>query len=162
MIHPEIIVLELDSWDDILHLYRLADLDFVLPFSKRKIGAEDMMRSVFSQGEYLGIFKDGGLIACGGYMQLSGHNAELHGIVVHPDHRGKGVGKRITEAIIATVLRRGICQTEVRTWEGSRGEGLFLSLGFREVSRFPDPKRRPPGTMTIRMVRELTEDADVV
>lgn len=103
-------ILTLDrSWRDaILLLYRSSDDDFILPLSQRKINAENMMNGVFQSGEYLGMVSDGALVACGGYRLLGEGRAEIHGIVVHTAHRGRGLGKILLNAIIERETERGV------------------------------------------------------
>ncbi|MCK4613433.1 MAG: GNAT family N-acetyltransferase [Thermoplasmata archaeon] len=148
-------ILDIGSWENILRLYRLCDSDFVLPLSVREIGAEEMMQGVFEAGEYLGGFLDGIFVSCGGYRTFGKEQAEVHGIVVRPDYRKRGLGREITEAVLKRAKEKGVREIEVSTWEGSIGLDMFFSVGFIEVERFPDPEKRPAGVRTVRLVKEM-------
>ncbi len=143
-------------WEEILKLYTLCDTDFVLPFSKRSISAENIMEGVFTHGEYLGLFLDSEIVGCGGYRILDIGNAEIHGVVVHPDHRGKGYGKLIVLSLIDRISSlESRNMIEVSTWEESVGLGMFMSSGFKEVYRYEDPEKRPPGVRTVTLIMKL-------
>ena len=148
-------ILDRTRWADILKLYDACDQDFVLPLSKRSISAEDMVEGVFAHGEYLGMSvgtpKGSILGACGGYRLLDDARAEIHGVIVHPDHRGKGYGRHVIRNLIDRITSMGRDRIEVSTWEESAGLSLFNSLGFREVLRYEDPGKRPHGIRTVTL-----------
>ena len=144
-----------ERYREISGLYRISDRDFVLPFSERKIGAEDMMEDVFRTGEYICGFYGERVVVCGGYEIKGEMRAEIHGITVHPDFRGRGWGREVCHRLMDRLREKGIKMVEVGTWEGSIGLNLFLSLGFGVVKRYPDQDRRPRGIRTVKLVLRL-------
>ena len=200
MTDRSVIVLDRSWWHRIHELYVISDDDFQLPFSLRKTGAHDMMESIFRNGEYVGIVREGKLIACGGYRLIwaeekegeqekeeekekeekegeqekekekekekdrekekeeekeDGRCAEIHGIVVHPDHRRAGLGREILTSQMKRIRELGRNRIVVGTWEGSAGLQLLQSAGFSEVERYEDPDNRPQGMRTVRLRMDL-------
>jgi aminoglycoside 6'-N-acetyltransferase I len=62
-----------------------------------------------------------------------GHAWELHPLVVAPSHQGRGIGRRLTQAIEAEARHRGV-QT---LYLGTDDENNLTSLGGESL--FPDP-----------------------
>jgi len=144
-----------ERYREISGLYRISDRDFVLPFSERKTGAEEMMEDVFRTGEYICGFCGERMVVCGGYEIKDVERAEIHGIAVHPEFRGKGLGREVCLRLMNRLKEKAVKSVEVGTWEGSIGLNLFLSLGFEEVKRYPDPDRRPRSIRTVKLVLRL-------
>ena len=85
-------------------------------------------------GRYLGIRRDGRLLAMAGErLRLPGH-VELSAICVHPDGRGQGYAKTLTQALLKGVFDAGqIPFLHVRP-DNVGAVKLYRRLGF-EVRR---------------------------
>jgi ribosomal protein S18 acetylase RimI-like enzyme len=84
------------------------------------------------------VLDDGGRVA--GYVSTScdvdaglGHIANL---AVIPELRGQGWGRRLIEHALENFRRRGMSHAKIETLvQNEIGNGLYRSLGFREVAR---------------------------
>jgi ribosomal protein S18 acetylase RimI-like enzyme len=66
------------------------------------------------------------------YMALRGPAGVLHDIIVDPERRRSGVGKRLLEAALGFVLERGLNQLVLATAERNEAaQKFFASVGFR-------------------------------
>lgn len=65
--------------------------------------------------------------------------ARLYSIAVHPDHRGKGLARRLVQTAEQEALRQGraYLRLEVRG-DNAASLGLFRSLGYRSFGLIPD------------------------
>ena len=80
------------------------------------------------------------------YKSLRGPAGLLHDILVDPDHRGRGVGRRLLEETISMLRTRGARQIVLSTAErNASAQRLFARLGFRRTM--------------IEMTRELEGDS---
>jgi ribosomal protein S18 acetylase RimI-like enzyme len=86
---------------------------------------------------------DGRVAALGTWSRLPAevlaHNGEIRRVMVHRTARGLGLGRRITEALIANARDVGVEQLlcDVRG-NNHAALALYLSLGFQEYGRLPD------------------------
>lgn len=105
-------------------------------------------------GGYLGIRRDGELVAMAGErLRLPGWT-EISAVATHPDHRGQGLGTVIVHAVVATVVRRGECPFLHAAAGNTVAIRLYQELGFSVrqetlfvVARAPDTQaRRPPSS----------------
>jgi ribosomal protein S18 acetylase RimI-like enzyme len=68
------------------------------------------------------------------YMSLRGPAGVLYDIVVHPDQRRAGVGRRLLDATIVALRARGALQIVLSTAEQNvPAQRLFASAGFRRT-----------------------------
>jgi ribosomal protein S18 acetylase RimI-like enzyme len=68
------------------------------------------------------------------YMSLRGPAGVLHDLLVDPDHRGRGVGRRLLEATFEFLRSRGAPRVVLSTAEGNTGaQRLFAAMGFRRT-----------------------------
>ena len=68
------------------------------------------------------------------YMALRGPAGVLHDLIVDPEHRGRGVGRRLLEAALAYLQSRGLSQVVLSTAERNEAaQRLFASMGFRRT-----------------------------
>jgi ribosomal protein S18 acetylase RimI-like enzyme len=80
------------------------------------------------------------------YMSLRGPAGVLYDIIVDPEHRGRGIGRRLLEAALAFLKARGAPQVVLSTADrNERAQRLFAGMGFRRTM--------------IEMTRELDDDA---
>jgi predicted GNAT family acetyltransferase len=58
-------------------------------------------------GDFIGIRIDGRLVAMAGTrMRFPGYT-EISGVCTHPDYRGRGLARRLSAAVSATIAARG-------------------------------------------------------
>lgn len=79
------------------------------------------------------------------YMSLRGPAGALYDIVVDPERRGQGIGRRLLDATLAALSERGAPRVLLSTAEQNEAaQRLFARAGFRRTM--------------IEMTRELSED----
>lgn len=96
-------------------------------------------------GTFLGIRREGKLIAMAGErLRLPGFT-EISAVCTHPDHTGRGYGAALVTVVIEQICRRGevpfLHVREVNT----RAIELYLRLGFVHRRAFHFVAVRPPG-----------------
>jgi ribosomal protein S18 acetylase RimI-like enzyme len=68
------------------------------------------------------------------YKSLRGPAALLHDVLVDPDHRGHGVGRRLLDEAMSMMQGRGARQIVLSTAERNESaQRLFASMGFRRT-----------------------------
>lgn len=68
------------------------------------------------------------------YMALRGPAGVLHDLVVDPDHRREGIGRKLLEAAIAALVNQGAPRVVLSTAEKNEtAQRLFSSSGFRRT-----------------------------
>jgi ribosomal protein S18 acetylase RimI-like enzyme len=78
------------------------------------------------------------------YMSLRGPAGVLHDVLVDPEHRGRGVGRRLLDAALAFLRSRGAPRVVLSTAaRNAPAQRLFERAGFRQTM--------------IEMTRELDE-----
>jgi ribosomal protein S18 acetylase RimI-like enzyme len=85
------------------------------------------------------------------YKSLRGPAALLHDILVDPDHRGRGIGRRLLDDTLSTLRRRGARQIVLSTAQRNEAaQRLFERMGFRrtmiEMTRELDDESEAPDT----------------
>ena len=119
---PELTVLGADDVPDMLALIALTDPG---PFRARTIAL----------GTYLGLRRDGELIAMAGERMHPTGYVEISAVCTHPDHRGQGLATRLVRAVAA-----GIEQTGAQPFLHTGGKNttairLYESLNFTVTNR---------------------------
>ena len=82
------------------------------------------------------------------YMSLRGPAGVLHDVIVDPDHRGGGIGRRLLEATFAELKSRGAPRVVLSTaHRNEAAQRLFERMGFRrtmiEMTRELEDGRTP-------------------
>jgi ribosomal protein S18 acetylase RimI-like enzyme len=68
------------------------------------------------------------------YMSLRGPAGLLHDIIVDPERRRDGVGRRLLEAVLEYVRSRGLAQIVLSTAERNEAaQRFFAGVGFRRT-----------------------------
>lgn len=68
------------------------------------------------------------------YMTLRGPAGILHDLIVDPECRSRGVGRRLLEAVLAYLQSRGLSQLVLSTAERNEAaQRFFASMGFRRT-----------------------------
>ncbi|MEM8570327.1 MAG: GNAT family N-acetyltransferase [Pseudomonadota bacterium] len=82
-------------------------------------------------GQYWGVRVDGRLVAMAGERLKQPGFTEVSAVCVHPDHRGKGLGARLTTHVAAAIQARGECAYLHAVAENVGAIRLYEKLGFR-------------------------------
>ncbi|WP_334163143.1 GNAT family N-acetyltransferase [Phenylobacterium sp.] len=68
------------------------------------------------------------------FMSLRGPAGMIYDLLVDPDHRGGGLGRRLLEAMRAALVERGATQVVLSTAErNTLAQKLFAAAGFRRT-----------------------------
>lgn len=94
--------------------------------------AFDLLRGVRDARWFVAEAPDGGLAGMVGAVPLGAVGILCH-LAVHHDHRGLGLGRELSAWAVAYLRSRGA--KTVRLYATGPAEGLYRSLGFREVGR---------------------------
>lgn len=91
---------------------------------------------------------------------VSGEQATIETIAVHPDHRRSGVGKRLLDGICRRLEARGVKQVDAWTRDDDETLAWYRSQGFEQRMRYlhvyastPDEARAAFGSRTDLMPR---------
>ena len=81
-------------------------------------------------GQFLGIKHDGQLVAMAGErMKLTGYT-EVSGVCTHPDYRGNGYGRLLSQAVSQQIARRGETPFLHAFASNTNAIQLYESIGF--------------------------------
>lgn len=87
-------------------------------------------------GEYCGIFEGEDLIAMAGIrMKLPGYE-EVSAICTHLDHRGKGLGQKVTNFMLQRIISRGNTPF-LHTESDNPAQQMYKKLGFEPRALLP-------------------------
>lgn len=63
----------------------------------------------------------------------------IHDIVVHPDHRGQGVGRKLLEVVEEESRRRGACKITLEVLSGNNAaKQAYINFGFEGYELDPE------------------------
>jgi ribosomal protein S18 acetylase RimI-like enzyme len=75
--------------------------------------------------------------ACGALLDLGDGAAEIKSMFVRPEQRGRGLSRRVLEALEREALRRGYDRIRLETGERQpEAMGLYRSAGYEEIEKF--------------------------
>lgn len=77
----------------------------------------------------------------------SGHRAELVKLMVHPDGRGRGVGKALLSAAERAALDAGVTLLHLDTETDSPAEYVYAKAGWTRIGAIPDYAADPHGKL---------------
>lgn len=115
-------------------LLRPVDFDAVCNL----LGACELPASDLEPGrmaEFLGIFDNGKLVACGG-IEVCGPNGLLRSLAVHPSARSRGLGTVLVASLEARARQLGISSLHLLTEDAV---AYFERLGYRRLRRTDAP-----------------------
>ena len=86
------------------------------------------------------------------------HRGEVAKLMVHPDHRRRGIGRRLMQRLETVARDDGRWLLVLDTREGDPSNELYRSLGYHEVGRIPRYARSADGRLeaTVFYYKELT------
>ncbi len=86
----------------------------------------------------------GGDVAGYAIAHVAADEGEILNLGVAAAHRRRGVGRRLVQAMVATLAARGAAAVYLEVRESNAAaRGLYLELGFREVGRRSRYYRQP-------------------
>ncbi|MFE9025476.1 GNAT family N-acetyltransferase [Streptomyces iakyrus] len=77
----------------------------------------------------------------------SGHRAEIVKLMVHPDARGRGLGRGLLATAEGAAAAAGITLLHLDTETGSPAERLYRSAGWTPAGAIPDYAANPGGVL---------------
>ncbi|WP_405057349.1 GNAT family N-acetyltransferase [Kribbella sp. NBC_01505] len=121
-VDDEAVALTADDVPDMMALVELTDPG---PFRTRTI----------ELGPYLGLRRDGELIAMAGVRQTLPAYAEISAVCTHPDHRGQGLARRLISAVAADITATGRTPFLHTGGTNVTAQRLYTSMGFTISNR---------------------------
>lgn len=109
------------GWADARQMLDLATLTKPGPFTLKAL----------SFGEFWGVKKEGRLIAMAGERMKQPGLTELSGVSVHPDHRGQGLGRRMSVYVARKIIERGDKPYLHAYATNTKAIRLYEAIGFR-------------------------------
>ncbi|MFC9693054.1 GNAT family N-acetyltransferase [Kribbella sp. NPDC056951] len=121
-VDDEAVVLTADDVPEMIALVALTDPG---PFRTRTI----------ELGPYLGIRRDGELIAMAGVRQTLPSYGEISAVCTHPDHRGQGLARRLIRAVAAEITATGRTPFLHTGGTNVTAQRLYTAMGFTISNR---------------------------
>lgn len=84
-------------------------------------------------GGYIGIRRDGRLVAMAGHRLRLDGITEISAICTEPDHRGQGLARRLTQILMREIHDAGATPLLHVFPDNVGAHALYLSLGFRDL-----------------------------
>jgi GNAT superfamily N-acetyltransferase len=143
---------ELMAWDSSMSAQLGLDVDSMLGFLYNQPGDIDPDQA---NADVFLATDEGSLAGCGALKHLSKEVVELSRLYVRPAHRGRGIARKILEAIVASARARGYTSLclETATFM-TDAHALYRSVGFRETKPFrevPDGFKDAEVFMSLRL-----------
>ena len=122
-----------------------SDKDDIIPFLRLlndKI-AEDVLESrlaeMFAQNyKCVGVFKAGKLIGLSGLWIITkyyvGRHIEPDNVIIHPDHRGEGIGEAMMQWIYEYAVSQGCIASELNCYVSNHpGQKFWINQGYKAI-----------------------------
>ncbi|MEL7527927.1 MAG: GNAT family N-acetyltransferase [Pseudomonadota bacterium] len=131
-----------------------AGIGFILPLDQEKAEAfwRKQLAALEDGNAFLMVAREGEDIA--GVVMLAlapqdngGHRAEVAKLMVHPDHRRKGLARKLMSAIDGLALSHDRWLLVLDTVTGDRAEKLYPTCGYKKVGVIPDYAYGSHGTL---------------
>jgi len=137
----------------------IIDQQFIKPLSERPITISERVHAKSRRGTWIVAEDNKDIVGCRSVtynptLRVLG----LSTFVVHPDYRGKGIGKELYRFSIE-YREEGWnpIKIEVDSWEGNDAAAYLANFfGFRQVKTYLDKEKRPPGIKTVVYEKTLT------
>lgn len=87
------------------------------------------------------------------------HRAEIQKLLVHRDHRGQGLSRRLMDAAEGLARREGLRLLHLDTLEGSAAASIYPRLGWTRSGIIPEFAATPDGAIhpTVIFYKRLVE-----
>lgn len=105
---------------DVLDMLELTSIAFPGYFRRRTI----------EMGTYLGMRREGRLIAMAGERMFIDNFREISGICTHPDHRGRGYAQHLIAVLVDGILRQGLTPFLHVGSENAVATRVYEKMGF--------------------------------
>lgn len=105
---------------DVSEMMALVELTKPGPFAARTV----------ELGSYIGIRRDGVLVAMAGERMKFDGFTEISGVCTHPDHRRRGLSSSLVRTLIGNILARGETPFLHIYSDNARAASLYKQLGF--------------------------------
>ncbi|MDX1973187.1 MAG: N-acetyltransferase [Candidatus Sumerlaeia bacterium] len=106
--------------------------ELILYWSKRTPVLEKSLGQIYENLREFVVVRDGDRLAGAAAMHIDwGDLAEIRSVVVHPDYKGKGVGRLLIDKQISVAKHLGIDRVFVLTDQ----VGFFGHMGFEEIDK---------------------------
>jgi GNAT superfamily N-acetyltransferase len=69
-----------------------------------------------------------------GFAAATLATATIWALFVHPDHEGRGIGRRLLDCAVDWLGSQGATEVGLTTGAGTRAEGFYRAAGWREAS----------------------------
>jgi predicted N-acetyltransferase YhbS len=144
---------DFDRWQELLDLIMraFAYMDGVIdpPSSAHKL-TTGLLEAKAKAETVLIAIADGKLVGCVSLADRGDH-AYLGKLAVDPALQGKGIGRRLVEAVEAEAIRQGKSFVELQTRvELTGNQAIFARLGYRETERTAHTGFSRPTSVTMR------------
>jgi ribosomal protein S18 acetylase RimI-like enzyme len=83
-------------------------------------------------GEYLGWFDGPRLMAMAGERMCAGTLREISGVCTHPDFQGRGLARRLMQALLRRQMQRGEQPFLHVMGDNTHARALYARMGFRD------------------------------
>ena len=129
----------LDS-DEIAELYNIVWTPYRKEFPKdlmdNRIPSPERVAGSMESNDYY-VWREEGKILGVVRVQFPHGTCHLDRMVLHPEHRGRGIGKKLTQHIIDLAREKGASKVWLDTTPAlETATKLYLSMGFKEVGFF--------------------------
>ncbi len=123
----EIIPMGQDHIEGVLEIERLS---FSIQWSEEAFTTEVTHNQL---ARYLVIIEDNKVVGYGGMWFILGE-AHITNIAIHPDYRGRGRGRLLTEALISLAAKESILDMTLEVRKSNyKAINLYTGLGFKAV-----------------------------
>lgn len=115
----------------------LAEFGFAVEPGAVDADLADVPRSYQSRGGVFRVIEDdvGGVVGCGGLYPLETSAVELRKMYFRPEIRGRGLGRRLLDDLIAAARDRGFARIELETASNlETAIALYRRAGFLETA----------------------------
>jgi acetyltransferase len=118
------------------------------------VSGERTVSAAFLHGQLVGAVQLGLEIRANGL-----HRAEVMKLMVHPDARGRGVGRGLMLHVETVARRHGRTLLVLDTRCGDTAEELYLQLGYERAGIIPGYARSASGALhdTVFMYKQLDD-----
>ena len=114
----------------------LAEFGFPVESSGTDADLSDVPRSYHSRGGTFRVIEDdsGAVVGCGGLYPLEGRTVELRKMYFRPAIRGRGLGRRLLDDLVAVARQRAFARIELETASNlTAAIALYQRAGFVET-----------------------------